>query len=366
MKRFSKKDTNIMKGIAIIFLMFHHCFLSGDRYKNLKVIFSPFTESSVNYIAAFLKICVPIFVFLTAYGITISLKKKYQLSNLKYNNIAQYVKHRFFNLYTGWIFVFLFCEIFGVVYNRLPLDIYGKNIQGVVYFILDGLGIANLFQTPTLVGTWWYMSLAVTLILVIPLVIKAYEKIGFVYMVLLFSILSRQLALTESSIIHWLPIVFLGIVSADKDLLVKIANYKIIKNSDSANKIVKCLIGIILILACVKFRQSGVSAILFEVKDGVIPFIVICFCYEFINPIKYLNTALGFIGKHSMNIFLIHTFIRATYFRKFIYGFKYPLVIIIVLLAISLVVSMIIEFMKKYLGYNKLIDKVREKVDKHK
>ena len=65
-----------------------------------------------------------------------------------------------------------------------------------------------------------------------------------------------------------------------------------------------------------------------------------------------------------MNIFLIHTFIRATYFRKFIYGFKYPPVIIVVLLAISLVVSMIIELMKKYLGYNKLTDKIREKVDK--
>ena len=170
----------------------------------------------MNYIAAFLKICVPIFVFLTAYGITISLKKQYQLSKLKYDNISEYVKHRFFNLYIGWIFVFLFCEIFGLIYNRLPIEIYGKNIQGVIYFCLDGLGIANLFGTPTLVGTWWYMSLAVTLILIIPLAIKIYEKIGFVYMFVLFSILSRQLAVTDSSIIHWLPVVFLGIVSADK------------------------------------------------------------------------------------------------------------------------------------------------------
>ena len=97
-ENFSKKDTNIIKGIAILFLMFHHCFLSGDRYRNLQVVFSPFSESIVNYIAAFLKICVPIFVFLTAYGITISLKKQYQLSKLKYDNISEYVKHRFFYL----------------------------------------------------------------------------------------------------------------------------------------------------------------------------------------------------------------------------------------------------------------------------
>ena len=98
---------------------------------------------------------------------------------------------------------------------------------------------------------------------------------------------------------------------------------------------------------------------MFEIKDGVIPFIVICFCYEFINPIKYLNKAF--------NEYFPDTYIyRATYFRKFIYSFKYPPVIIIVLLAISLMVSMIVELMKKYLGYNKMTDKIREKVDKYK
>lgn len=73
---FTKKDTNIIKGIAIIFLMIHHCFRSPARYKGLEVIFAPFTESQVNYIASFLKVCVPMFVFLTAYGITISIKKR--------------------------------------------------------------------------------------------------------------------------------------------------------------------------------------------------------------------------------------------------------------------------------------------------
>ena len=91
--------------------------------------------------------------------------------------------------------------------------------------------------------------------------------------------------MTDSYIINWLPVVFLGIVSANKKWLVKIANYEVIKKSNILNKTVKLLVGIILILASIKFRQSGVSAILFEIKDGVIPFIVICFCYEFINPI---------------------------------------------------------------------------------
>lgn len=71
---FTKKDTNIIKGMAIVFLMVHHCFKSAKRYAGYEVIFSPLNQEIVTYLASFLKICVPIFVFLTAYGITVSLK----------------------------------------------------------------------------------------------------------------------------------------------------------------------------------------------------------------------------------------------------------------------------------------------------
>ena len=107
------------------------------------------------------------------------------------------------------------------------------------------------------------------------------------------------------------------------------------------------------------FRQSSISSVLFEIKDGFIPFFIIYFLYEFICPVKYLNDVLEFIGMYSMNIFMIHTFIRATYFRKFIYGFKYAPLIIIVLLLISLLIAVLVEQLKKVLGYNRLCGKVK-------
>lgn len=353
---FTKNDTNVIKGIAIIFLMIHHCFLSPARYKGLEVVFAPFTESQVNYIAAFLKICVGMFVFLTAYGITVSIKNKYGTLEVSNKQFAEYTKHRMFNLYTGWIFVFLLCEVFCMIYSGLPVETYGANIQGIIYLVLDGLGIANLFGTPTLVGTWWYMSLAITLVICIPILIKVYNKIGFCYMAALYVILCRQLDKTDSSLVHWMPAVLLGIVVADKNLFVKMSNYQLIKSSNVANKLVKFIAGIIIILMLIKFRQSGVSAILFEIKDGFIPFFIIYFCYEFVCGIKYLDNVLMFIGKYSMNIFLIHTIIRATYFRRFMYGFKYAPLIVVVLLVISLVVAVLVEQMKKWMGYDKLLN----------
>lgn len=59
-----------------------------------------------------------------------------------------------------------------------------------------------------------------------------------------------------------------------------------------------------------------------------------------------------------MNIFLIHTFIRATYFRKFIYGVKYAPLIVVMLLVVSLVIAVLVEQLKKVLGYQKLCNKV--------
>lgn len=358
---FTKKDTNIIKGMAIIFLMIHHCFKSAKRYAGYEVIFSPLNHDIVIYLASFLKICVPMFVFLTAYGITVSLKNRNNTLNVTGKQMVSYTKHRMFHLYTGWIFVFIFCEIFCMIYSRLPFETYGRNIKGVAYFLIDGLGIANLFGTPTLVGTWWYMSLAVSLVTILPILIKIYSGIGFWYMFLIFSILSRQLGLTTSSLVHWTPVVLLGIACADKDWLVKMREFKMIKDSATVNKFLKFIIGIIIIIGLIIFRQSSISSILFEIKDGFIPFFIIYFLYEFICPVKNLNDVLEFIGKYSMNIFLIHTFIRATYFRKFIYGFKYAPLIVVVLLVISLVIAVLVEQLKKMTGYEKICEKIKLK-----
>lgn len=245
-----------------------------------------------------------------------------------------------------------------MIYSGEPAKVYGSGLKGICYFIIDALGMAYLFETPSLVGTWWYMSLAFTLIVVLPILIKIYNQIGFIYMMILFSLLSRQLALTDSTLIKWLPATLLGIWFADKNLLVKIKEYKILSNP-TANKCIKFVIELFLLFACYRFRQSGLANTLFELKDGVIPVIIIIFLYEFIKPIKFVNTALEFIGKYSMDIFLIHTVIRANCFRQFTYSFKYPIVIVAVLLVISLIIAIILETLKKLCKYDSLTDRIQ-------
>lgn len=61
---FTKKDTALVKGVAILMMLFHHCFVSAERYAGYEMDFFPLTESQTITIASFFKICVALFVFL--------------------------------------------------------------------------------------------------------------------------------------------------------------------------------------------------------------------------------------------------------------------------------------------------------------
>ena len=49
--KFTMDDTWALKGVAILLMLFHHSFLSPDRYAGDTVIFSPFSETFINQIS---------------------------------------------------------------------------------------------------------------------------------------------------------------------------------------------------------------------------------------------------------------------------------------------------------------------------
>ena len=95
--KFTKEHTMQMKGIAIIILLFHHCFLNAQRWATVPyeklattkgwgyypISFAPFSSHTIQYLASFSKICVAMFVFMTGYGMWVSYesqKKKTTMS----------------------------------------------------------------------------------------------------------------------------------------------------------------------------------------------------------------------------------------------------------------------------------------------
>ena len=68
---------------------------------------------------------------------------------------------------------------------------------------------------------------------------------------------------------------------------------------------------------------------------------------------KMLSRVLAFLGKHSFNIFLFHTFFLI-YTPKYIYWNRNPFLIFLTMLLTCIVVSIGIEYIKNIFGVNKV------------
>lgn len=80
-------------------------------------------------------------------------------------------------------------------------------------------------------------------------------------------------------------------------------------------------------------------------------------------PIYLLHKILEFFGRHSMNIFLIHSFIRGGYMADFTYSFKHFALIVIILFTISLLISIVLEYCKKIIKIDLLVDKICNQIE---
>lgn len=377
-RRFSKDDTLAIKGVAILFLLQYHNFFPLDKFENYKVSFFPFTMETVIPFTRFLKICVAMFAFLSAYGLTLSLKKYSKDTCLNGQQYSHYLKTRLPKLMWGYWFVFLFSTVLCAIIKPDRFLVYFQydGIQGTIVamfsFIADFLGLASLMNTPTLCGTWWYMSLAIFIVLLVPFIARFNKKYGFLFTTLACIFIPRVLIASDSfsvgqnnNMIRWLFTSVLGVVFAQNDLLAKMKASVVVENKVN-NKIIKFVLStVILLLSYLSYiyLNDKASNFTYEIREGVIPVFVIYYLYEFILDIPVIKNILIFIGKHSMNIFLFSTFIRGILFSDFTYSFRNWLRIDLVLLITSLVFSIVFELIKKYSGYNKLLNIIEEKIE---
>lgn len=111
-----------------------------------------------------------------------------------------------------------------------------------------------------------------------------------------------------------------------------------------------------------RLREGDLKTVLLPVLDAVIPIIIIGFSIEFVNPLPLIGNILNVLGRHSMNIFLIHNFIRVVWYYDFTYSFQYAGLIVSVLMGISLLVSVCIEWIKKFVHFNQAVDWVIKRI----
>lgn len=369
--KFTKEHTMQMKGIAIIILLFHHCFLNAQRWATVPyeklattkgwgyypISFAPFSSHTIQYLASFSKICVAMFVFMTGYGMWVSYE-----SQKKKTTMSNYIKKRMVTLMTGFLIIFVVTEILAIPTGRF-IEVYGHDFRSVVYMIIDALGLAKLLGTPLFCLTWWYMSLAIVLIMIFPFVHSIMEKYQWVVVVASI-IVPRACGFGQSTdLFRYLLAYTLGMYFAQHDLLARIK--KKFMKQNVAGKLLSLIVSLIGLAVIIKCRQNAwIGWKYLDFWDGFAAMYMIVISYIYILNGKWIVKGLGFLGKHSMNIFLIHSFYRDVFFHEFTYSFYYAWLDYIVLMAISLVTSIVLEWFKKLIRYEKFIDWVKRLVTK--
>lgn len=337
-KEFTKFNSDVTKGVAICLMIFYHLFGTKEMLEG--VIHGPLSDEAFMRLAGFGNICVGIFVLITAYGISkgifadseMTLRKAYDKAGKRFGKLML----SFFIFYLSVIIVWFRCF-------DLKL-LYGTGWEGILKMILDATGLSNLFGTPTLNMTWWYLSLAYALIFAVPALSFLVKKTGPAILIAAAFVpyIFLPAGVEYGDFGRYFFVAMTGIVASYTNLPEKVMNSKI-------PAVLKWLGGIILFAVCVIFRTNPyVYSKLIFVADGFIALIIMIFAGILIGSVPVIKHIFAFLGKHSMNMFFVHTFFYLILWKDFIYGFKYAPVIFLMTVLASLAYSVVLTLGKKF------------------
>jgi len=331
-KHFTASSTNACKGIALFFLLWHHLFYKHPEF------------GLITYKMALLaKVCVAMFVILSGYGFSESIKKQ----NV---GLWMFYKKRLTNLYFNyWLVAFIFVLIGVLFAGRSLSDAFGSHAY--IKFVIQMAGLYQfVYGGPGYNATWWYMSVIIPLVILFPLLYKLIYKYGiFVPLVCLGLLLPAKPVIPVLN--TWLLPFALGVYFSQKNSIVAVSDYL---NKFGVWRFVVLLVALFLVAAI-----RGHNPILKNEKiDWLFGSLTILLIFEVTTLYGVMERTFGFFGLHLFNIFLFHTFIFYYFWSGFIYSPGNPMVVFALLLSLSVVVSLAIEQLKRRIYFAQVVERI--------
>lgn len=342
-KHFTKNHSFTAKGLAILLLLTYHLFQNEALVTSLDVIYKPFSLSGFLTFTGFGNVCVSIFVFLTAYGIAAGLLSQTEITPaLAYRQAMK----RFVILMVNFSVLYFSVNLLWW-YKFDYQSLYGLDKQGILYVLTDAAGLSMFFGTPTLNATWWYMEIAYLLIFLVPFLTWLVKKIG--YPLLLAAALVPYVITFNPDMVRYLFVAAFGVCAAYGKWPDKLLNLKL-------HPVFQWLIGIAGFALCVLVRQNYVVYETYShLVDAPIVLFLVYLGAGLIGSVPVLGKVFAFIGKHAMNIYLVHTFFYMALWQKYIYHFKYAGITFLLLLGSCFIYSVLLELLKRVTGLKKLL-----------
>ena len=330
----TKQETSILKGVAILSMVFMHLFHSFFNTRLCTTTISIDGEALVSIISS-VCICVPMYLFLGGYGLYKSFQANPEASNTK--RIALLYSH-------FWVICILFISL--GVFLKSPSYLGGFS---TIMSNLTG------FHT-TYNEEWWFLFPYIMIVASSKFIFRLIDKLNLICSLALFGIVflsTYAIIKLYGSFLYtnyfiYQPILYfctmfsfaLGAITA-KYSLFNLFNTKLPANAALKQSL------LIIFPICVYMIFALYIPI--SIFDFVIA-IVIMFSLVSMHRYAWLDWLLNKLGKQSTNIWLVHTFFCYYFFSEFIYSFTYPLLIFTVTMILSYITGCIIDVIYKPIG----------------
>lgn len=333
----SKIDSIYLKGWAVLFMMFLHF---GNSFVAPEYQYS---WSGNDWDGAF-QICVPIFLFLSGYGLMVSYINKGATTLCLFRKEAKRA-------------VKLFKHYWVVTIPFIAVALYiGKFSWSMESCVLT-LTALRCDWCPTA----WFVSLYIELILLFPFVACFLRKkrtrtivVGFLIVIVAtkiigkiswidnngVSILARQVKMLMNN----LPIFLEGILFAKYDLF------------SFLRRKLNCLIGkhhlfggaisLLLVVGAIACRAKLPLVSITEIIHVPVCLLGLILL---LNKTKGMFNAFVFVGKYSTTLWLIHTYFNWTFFQSLIYSIRFWPLAFLFFVLMSLAASVLIDTVKGYI-----------------
>jgi len=334
-----------LKGIAILFMFLLHLF-NTHEFSHIYDEYIHIGASSLTfYISLYADVCVAMFLFVSGYGLYFKYSKHNPSRGSYLKSLIPGIKGLMVNY---WIILLLFPVFIGVVLG------YGESTPGSYEkFLLNFFAIDTSYN-----GAWWFLTTYLLLAISSGSLFKAilrfhfiavFSVVGLVYLIGYVQRI-KVVLVVDNPILNWflteaalygnslLPFV-VGAWFVKYDVISSIRRFLGPKFTGFPLKV--CIIALFLLLFIAKsYLPSLFFAVFFFAATIIL--------YLLWDTTGLVAAALGYLGKHSTNLWLTHMFIYLQFeqFKALIYWSRDPLLILCSLVVVCLAFSYPINWAK--------------------
>lgn len=341
---FSKNDTSLLKGIAILAMVFHH---TVQVNPGLPIGAYEF-YSAETLLAAAGKVCVSLLTLLSGFGLAEGYRKR--KGHTVSHAFRFTLSHLLQLLSVYWSFLLIRHAYAWFTEGVTLADFYGFGFSGILHALADLTGIGFFIGTPT-GATDWYLRAVLIFYILFPLLFFLLEKgktLGKVLLLIvaytpwIIYLIQNDINLETDNALFYLFSFMLGIVLSQSNLL---AAQKGIGFSWKG-----------LLFSLVFFASAfGLRAYVTMPADPLLAFALVELEIFVLSRIPGLRGLLSSLGKQSANIWLLHPLVLLSLGQGFVE--KWMLWITAVFISAGL--SMATETLREQSKFNRLLRTIR-------